>query len=335
MIRRLAFALALAMCAGAAHADTIILKFPFASTSPVYQRATKPWVDAVTEQGKGIFELQALPNGSLSNAQNVYDRLVNNIFEIAYGNHGPLTTIFPRTSVAELPFLVKDSETGSTALWDIFANGTIAAEYKDVKPLALLIFPQSQFHLSKPVHNLEELKGLKISTPNRTQGEIIEALGGTPLSIPPPDVYQAANRKLINGIMTPWTGVIQFKVDEVTNFHLETWIGAATAFLLMNKPAWDKLPQAGKDVIARNSGRVQSKKFGHELDGIALDQRAEIKGRPGHTVAELDPKERERWAERVAPVYDQWVARIPEGAKVLAAFRTEMAKLGQGQGGAR
>src|SRR5215813_6580520 len=116
MIRNLAFALALVTLAGAAHADTIVLKFPFASTSPVYQRATKPWVDAVQEQGKGIFELQTLPNGSLSNAQNVYDRLVNNIYEIAYGNHGPLTTIFPRTSVAELPFLVKDSETGSTAL---------------------------------------------------------------------------------------------------------------------------------------------------------------------------------------------------------------------------
>ena len=329
MIRNLAFALALGSFAAAAHAETIVLKFPFASVSPVYQRATKPWVDAVNAEGQGILEIQALPNGSLSNAQNVYDRLVNNVFEIGYGNHGPLTSIFPRTSVAELPFLVKDSETGSTALWNIFENGTIAAEYREVRPLALLIFPQSQFHLSKPVHTLEDLKGLKISTPNRTQGEIIEALGGTPLSIPPPDVYQAANRKLINGIMTPWTGVIQFKVDEVTNFHLESWIGAATAFLLMNKNAWDRLPQAGKDVIDRNSGRVQSKKFGHELDGIALDQRAEIKAKPGHTVVELDAKERERWAQRVAPVYDQWIARIPEGAKVLAAFRAEMAKLGQ------
>ena len=167
------------------------------------------------------------------------------------------------------------------------------------------------------------------------QGDIIEALGATPLSIPPPDVYQAANRKVINGIMTPWTGVIQFKVDEVTNFHLESWIGAATAFLLMNKNVWEKLPQAGKDVFERNSGRVLSKKFGHELDGIALDQRAEIKAKPGHTVVELDAKERERWAQRVAPVYDQWIERTPDGANVLAAFRAEMAKLDQGQGAAK
>jgi TRAP-type C4-dicarboxylate transport system substrate-binding protein len=331
MTRTIALALAILVSAAVARADEpIVLKFPFASVSPVYLRATKPWVDTVSAEGKGIFELQTMPNGSLSNAQNVYDRLVNNVFELAYGNHGPLTSIFPRTSVAELPFLVKESEIGSTALWNIFENGTIAAEYKDVKPLMLEIFPQSQFHLSRPVHTLEDMKGLKISAPNRVQGDIIEALGATPLSIPPPDVYQAANRKLINGIMTPWTGVIQFKVDEVTNFHLESWIGAATAFLLMNKNAWEKLPQAGKDVIERNSGRVLSKKFGHELDGIALDQRAEIKAKPGHTVVELDAKERERWAKRVAPVYDTWIARTPGGAKVLAAFRAEMAKLQPG-----
>lgn len=327
----IAVALGLAMGAGAARADDqIVLKFPFASVSPVYLQATKPWVDKVTEEGKGIFEFKPMPNGSLSTPQNVYDRLLNGVFELAYGNHGPLTSIFPRTSVAELPFLVKSAEAGSTALWDLYAQGILAAEYDKVKLLMLEIFPQSQFHLSTPVHTLDDMHGLKISATNRVQGDIIEALGATPITIPPPDVYSAANRKVIAGIMMPWTGVLQFKVHEVTNYHLESWIGGATAFLMMNKSVWQRLPQPGKDVFTRNSGRALSARFGHALDAIALKQHDTVEAMPGHTVVALDDTQRALWAKRVAPVYDQWIARVPEGAKVLAAFRAEMAKLERG-----
>jgi TRAP-type C4-dicarboxylate transport system substrate-binding protein len=324
----IAAVLALAASVGVAHADEpIVLKFPFASMSPVYVQATKPWVDRVTEEGKGIFDFRPMPNGSLSTPQNIYDRLLNGVFELAYGNHGPLTSIFPRTSVAELPFLVKSAEAGSTALWDLFDQGVLAAEYAKVKLLMLEIFPQSQFHLSSPVRTLEDMHGLKISATNRVQGDIIEALRATPITIPPPDVYSAANRKVIAGIMMPWTGVLQFKVHEVTNYHLEAWIGGATAFLMMNKDVWDRLPQAGKDVFTRNSGRRLSAEFGRALDGIALKQHDTVKAMAGHTVVELDAAQRAAWAKRVDPVYDRWVARVPDGAKVLAAFRAALTKM--------
>ena len=38
------------------------------------------------------------------------------------------------------------------------------------------------------------------------------------------------------------------------------------------------------------------------------------------------PEERQRWAAKVQPIYDSWIARTPNGAAVLAAFKAELAK---------
>ena len=52
-----------------------------------------------------------------------------------------------------------------------------------------------------------------------------------------------------------WTGVVQFKLPEVTNYHLETMLGSSTGFVLMNKPAYARLPEAARKVFDANTGR--------------------------------------------------------------------------------
>jgi len=47
---------------------------------------------------------------------------------------------------------------------------------------------------------------------------------------------------------------------------------------------------------------------------------------PGHTIITLSKEERARWEKQVRPAYDHWVERVPDGAKVLAAFRAALAK---------
>ena len=45
------------------------------------------------------------------------------------------------------------------------------------------------------------------------------------------------------------------------------------------------------------------------------------------TITTLSPEEEARWKERAKPVVDAWVASTPDGAKVLAAYRAEIAKI--------
>ena len=297
-------------------------------TSPVFLSAFKPWGDLVAKEGESALTVQFFPAGAIANSENIYDRLVNGVLEVAYNIHGPLAGKFPRTSVADLPFLATESERSSAALWNLLENGTLAAEYAEVKTLALFIYPQSNIHVSKPIRTMEDLKGLKLSVSSRVQGDILDALGATPISMPPPDIYSAASRHTINGAAMMWTGVLQFKIAEVTSYHLESWLGSGTGFVLMNKDAYAKLPQKGKEAIDRNSGRVLSQNFGRALDKVAADQRAEVSKMPNHQLATLAPDEQKRWEQTARPAVDKWIARTPDGAKVLESFRAELKKEG-------
>ena len=323
-------ALALAAPVHAQQQETIHLKLPMNAplTSPVYVRSTKPWIDKIEAEAGGIFKVDTFPGGQLASPTNLYDRLVNNVFELAYGIHGSLGTLFPKTSVAELPFLATEGTHSSVALWNMIENGTIASEYTQVRPLAVFVYPQAQIHTSQPVNSMEDLKGLKIATSSRLGGDVLTALGATPLNIPPPDLYASLNRRMVNGSLMMWTGVVQFKLPEVTSYHLESMLGSSTGFVLMNKPAYARLPQKAKDVIDANSGKVLSARYGRELDGIAADQRKEVGAMAGHHVTALPPAEKDRWHKQAESVFDDWVKRTPDGANVLAAWKAELKKEG-------
>jgi hypothetical protein len=43
-------------------------------------------------------------------------------------------------------------------------------------------------------------------------------------------------------------------------------------------------------------------------------------------MASLDAKELERWVARVTPLIDEWAKATPNGEKILAAFKAEVAK---------
>jgi TRAP-type C4-dicarboxylate transport system substrate-binding protein len=310
--------------------EPIHLKLPMNAplTSPVYVRATKPWIEKIEAEADGIFKIDTFPGGQLASPENLYDRLVNNVFELAYGIHGSLGSIFPKTSVAELPFFATESTHSSPALWNLVESGAIASEYTAVRPLALFVYPQAQIHTSKPVHTMEDLKGLKIATSSKLGGDVLEALGATALNIPPPDLYSSLNRRMVNGSLMMWTGVVQFKLPEVTSYHLESMLGSSTGFVLMNKPAYARLPAKAQKVFDENSGKVLSARYGRELDGTAADQRKDVGAMPGHEVVSLAPAEMARWQKQAASVIDKWVERTPDGARVLAAWKVELKKEG-------
>jgi hypothetical protein len=51
---------------------------------------------------------------------------------------------------------------------------------------------------------------------------------------------------------------------------------------------------------------------------------------PGAVYHTLEPQELHRWYDRLRPMADAWVQKTPDGAKVLAAFRAEIARIRKG-----
>ena len=294
-------------------------------TSPTWKMQWEPWVQKVEKDADGALKIQVYFGGTLATMANVYDRLTNGVADLGYGIFSTIRGKFPATGVVELPLDVNGRQ-GSIAFWNLYASGLIAAEYGDIHPLELNVYPQTGIHFSKPVHKLEDVKGLKIGANGKLAADVVSRLGAAPVTMDPTQLYESLQRHLVSGVTMAWTGVLQYKVAEVTSYHLDYAFGSSGGFLFMNKDSYAKLAGKAKEAIDKNSGLILSRGFGEVLDRIAVEQVDTVKKMQGHTIARLDAKERARWDKVVTPVIDAWIAETPNGAAIWTAYKKEVEK---------
>jgi TRAP-type C4-dicarboxylate transport system substrate-binding protein len=134
----------------------------------------------------------------------------------------------------------------------------------------------------------------------------------------------------VQGIMVGWPAIMSFKLDEVTNHHLETQSGQFPAFVFMNKDAHARLPEAGRNAIDGLSGPPFFKRMGEVTDRQEAEGRDLTKVKPGQVITRLAPAEEARWRQLVQPVIAKWAATTPNGAAILASFREEIQKIRRG-----
>ena len=323
----------LAVAPGAHAADEPLqLKFGFPAppTSFVMTEVSQPWSKDVEAASNNAVQFTFFPGGAVGNFNNILDRTLNAVVDVSFGIFGPYADQFPRTHVTGLPFEANNTTESAIALWRLYANGTITPEYGQVHVLTLFNFPTAGLHTKKRISKLEDVKGMKFSVTSRSAGQVTELLGAVPITMTPSDVYQSAQRGLIDGINQSWTAVQTFKLYEVENFHLEAALGQNPAFFFMNKASYAKLPAAAKTAIDRHSGEVFARRTGKAVDANDASGSGMAKGMAGHLVYSLDAAETARWKKAVEPMAKEWIAATPDGAKILAAYRAELEKIRAG-----
>jgi TRAP-type C4-dicarboxylate transport system substrate-binding protein len=216
-------------------------------------------------------------------------------------------------------------------LWRVYKSGLFNAEYDTVQPLYMITFPPSGVHYAKQPKTFDDLKGLKLATGAKVGADTIERLGGTPLSMITSDYYTAVQRGMVDAVLVQWTAFQPFKLQDVTFYHLETKLGGTTGMVFMAKKKYDALPAAVKKILDDNSGEAESRVYGKFWDDVDNEGREMVKalGDKQHIVQQ-SPETAAKWRKAVEPVVDDFVKSTPDGAKVLAAFRAESAKVKAG-----
>jgi TRAP-type transport system periplasmic protein len=332
LARRLAavavIAVAAAPLAGRA-AEPITLKFgnPGSPTGHVSTFVIKPWVEKVNKEAAGMLNVQLFSGPALGHFPQIYDRVLNGVADIAFGLLGPISRQFPASSVASLPFETHDASIGTVALWHVYARGLLAGEWKKVKPLTLMVFPNVVIHANKTIQSLDDIKGMKLSVQSRLMADTIQRLDAAPITLAVTELYQSLNRGVVGGSVIGWPATKSYKLDDVTHYHLEVPLGGEVTFVMMNNDSYRKLPEKGRAIIDRASGEPWATAIGKILDEADDEESTKVAKTAGQTVAKLSPAEQARWKSRVEPVVAAWMKRTPNGASVLAAYREENAKL--------
>jgi len=292
------------------NAKEIQLRFssPFPTVQVTTGKIIQPWIEMINEKGKGKVNIRLFPAGALGKAPDQYDLAEKGIADFSYHLSDYSPGRFPLTSVFSLPFMVKNAEKASEAMWKTFEKETsYQKEYSKVKVLALFCHPGGHFHTVKtPIHKLDDFRGLKIRTSNPSISEALKIWGAVPISMPITETYQSLERNVIDGSVLQWEGLGVFKLDEVTKYSTLAYLYTMPMMIVMNKDKWDSLPDDIKELIDSTTGLSMSVDSGRAFDNVEKPFR-ERALKKGITEITLPEAELEKIKSSTMSLRDKWV----------------------------
>lgn len=325
-----AFCVATLLGLRAAPADETMLIFATANPPESHPNALfmHPWARGINADGKGVLAIDVRDGTTIANATNAYDRVLDDVIQIGWILQNDVSGKFPRSDVATLPFMARSSAERSTALWRMYQSGILDAEYDTIHPLLLVALTPAGIHLTHPLKSLENLGGAKLIVASKVNADAINLLGGSPLSIPLFEMYGAIQRGTADGAAVSWTSFNPFKLAEVTSYHVDTSLGTSVAMIFMSKKKYSSLTPEAKKVLDAHAGEAASRAFGAWWDQERKDGKDQTIARGDkRTIVQLTDAQNAAWREKMKPLEAAWVARTPDGAQIIAAYRAELAKL--------
>lgn len=218
-----------------------------------------------------------------------FNRAASGVVDIAFGLPGYTASTFPKTLLTELPGVIHP-ETGTER---VLANlSSLNKEYRRVVLLGLWTnSPNVLLMATKPVRSLNDIKGLKIRTPSRNAGRVLEAWGASPVSMPATDIYNAMQTGVIDGAMIDATTLQTFKLGEVTKYITQGMNSTISSFfLIMNRDSYASLSPTNQNAL-QEAGKVASMNANKVQLNVSNKALAAFKGVPGKEVITLPANE--------------------------------------------
>lgn len=298
-----------------ASAEPITLKIShfLPPTHGIHRDFIEPWAKALEEQTHGAVKVEIYPgNTAFGNVAKQMDQARAGVVDIAHGLAGIPRGRIPRTAIMDLPFLTSNADSASKTLWQLYEEGLVADDYRGVKVLALHCHNPGLFHTrDKPVQQPEDLKGLRLRTPSPAISAMIAYLGGTPVGLPPAQVYENLQKGVIDGTVFTWDAVGAFRLNEVLNYHTDARAYTTCFYFVMNPKKYENLPAEVKKAIDDLSGKTLVSRFGAWWNQWDAAGRADAEQR-GHQIIALNEAQRAQWRESLTPMIEGYLDELEQ-----------------------
>jgi TRAP-type C4-dicarboxylate transport system substrate-binding protein len=300
----------------------------FPPTHFIQVLALEPWAKSIEQASNGRVHITLFAAGSaLGDATKQFDQVRGGVVDIAVGIPAIPRGRHPRTTLMELPFTIKSAEAGTRALMELY-DRHLKADFPGTVMLSMTITEPSAVHTKQPITDLDQLKGVRMRAPTPSVTAMLEALGATPVGMPPTQVYESAERGVIDGNVMPWGPVGAFKLHEVFKNHLNARVDAVTMYTLMNERRYQSLPpdirklfDDGRQHFTANWG-----KWWKETDDKAI----ETARKAGNTVRALPDAQRDAWRGKMKFVVDKYIEEqsktVPESRAIYDAMVAALKK---------
>ncbi|MGF7158848.1 TRAP-type C4-dicarboxylate transport system substrate-binding protein [Rhodoligotrophos appendicifer] len=343
-IKALALTLPLMLPVGMASAQEMTLRLADSlPASHVITRAVgKPFMDRVTELTNGQVKFEHYPAEQLGKARDILSAVQTGLTDIGYVIPSYVSEKMPLSAVAELPGGYPNACAGSAALNALTKEGGLLDQREfapnKIKVLAAVVLPpyQAAFSGRAPVKTLADVKGLKIRSNPGPMELSIKALGGVPVRMTPPEIFDSLSKGTIDGLLLPYASIKSYGLDQdVKTVTQGANFGSVTITYSISDKKWKSLPENVQKAMLQ-AGEEVSKSGCAMFDEEEARLAGEFKEK-GMVLLDFNAMEGDELSATFAKLGDEWAEilekrRIP-AKEVLDEFREQVAIAVKEEGG--
>ena len=277
-----------------------------------YHITCEKFAEAVKQQSKGEIEITVFPSDQIGNQRQLVEGAQLGTVDMVLTSDSQLSSFIDAYGVLNLPFLFRDVAHVAKAMDG--AVGEYFSKEAEKKGIVILGYWENGFrHVSnskRPITKLEDLKGLKIRTPNsQVTLDSFKALGALPTPMSFGEIYSALQLGTVDGQENPVAHILTQKWYEVQKFFSLTNHQHNVEPLCMSKIVFDSLKHEYKKILLEEA-KAHSQVSRNMVTDDEAKQLEELKTKIAvNAVADLKP-----FQDACKPVYDS--ARQKYGAIV-------------------
>ncbi|MGI3124497.1 TRAP transporter substrate-binding protein [Nitratireductor sp. PBL-C9] len=316
-LKHIAFCLAAllpATGAGVAQAQEEIIFGLSAATGSLQQQTASEFARRVNEKLDGKAVVKVFDSSQLGKDKDMLQKIKLGTMHLTLPS-STMPDIASEYAIFDLPFLVADREHLTKIDETLFKDVLVpAAMEQGYRPLAIWENGFRQItNNERPINTPEDLKGLKIRTPNSSwRVAMFKEYGANPTPMGFSEVFVALQTGVIDGQENPLTNIAAGKLDEVQEYLSLSGHVYSPAYPTVGVAAFEKLDPEVQTVLAETAQEVAiwAREMGASKDGDLLKQLEEN----GMKVNKAD---RAAFVAASKPLYDKFAAEVENGQAMI------------------
>jgi TRAP-type C4-dicarboxylate transport system substrate-binding protein len=225
---------------------------------------------------------------------------------LLYYPYGYMKPVMPEAWAKGLTELAEweERKSGAFDLWCEIFEKRVHSKYLG-RLHSLLPF---KVFCNKKIEKVDDFKGMKIRV-MPLYIPFMKALGATPVTISPDEIYTSMERGVVDGFMWPNVGVISWGLQEVTKYVIDPGVFQMEPATMINMDKWKTIP---KDMQLLLDEIMQDMEYIASMRNALIEAKEDaVRKKAGMKTLQLPPGEAEKF---VKTCYDKTWEFVIESA---------------------
>lgn len=309
--------LALAATAGVAHAETTLRLSTYVNESDVRYQGFQHFADLVAEKTGGSVKVDIFPSSTLHGWSEGVDAVQGGVSDMSWINADNRLPCYAVTSLYPANVSLDRQAELDAAYADMIRDE--AASVNLVPLLNSNYSYDQEWWFEEPVEDIGKLDGKLVRSIGPLVSLMIETWGGEPVFVAPKEVFQSAERGVVDGINMGVATYSSWKLWDVMPHMVNANLFYGNIIYMMNKDKFDALTP--EEQIALTEAASETEVWLQPLYETWVDEQIAAAVEEGGTEVTLPA---EKTAELIASVSDAWNAEVDAacGAELAGSIRS-------------